>query len=181
MVVSDYKVNKQTLAFVQRWNEFGEAYTVVDEETRTVTVKQPAIKVLEASLNFNGQTLRGAKEGTRELIGSGYFPPYTINEVQGLYVYCTGTVGNSETAYIMLGAVVEYVPHPDGGINVTLINGKELHLKMISCKTFKNREDAARQLKFIREQRTGMLLRNFQYCAEYDEQYGSKLEEKKTE
>lgn len=178
LVVNNYKPSKRLLAIEPKWNEYGEAYAKVYEELRTITVKKSAVAVLEEVLHFNGQSLRGAKEGTRALLGSGYYTPITINEVHGLYMFCTGPFGKADTAYIMLGAVLDLKARRDGGTTVKLINGETFDVKTMNPKVLQKREDEVVKLKHKREQHTSLMARDFQYCAEFDEKYDSELEEK---
>lgn len=173
MTVSHYESSVHTLAYVPKWNANGEPYTEVYEMHRTVHVKKPTRTVAEDTLRFNGQTMRGARDGTIALLGKVNCPPFTVNEMHGMYMLYTGPVTDPETVYLMLHGIKDSdVDEETGGTLVTLINGEVLPLK-VKFNTFKKREAIAMRLQYKRERRTELMLRYYQYCAECREDYGN--------
>lgn len=179
MTISNFRASAHTLAIFPRWTEYGELYAEVYEMQGMIKATQKPLSIVEDLLAFNGQSMRGAKDGSAQLLGNKkQCAPIVINEVHGMYMLMTGPVNKPETAYIFLKAVKAHYENPSGGTDVLLINGEVISLDM-DVKQFSKRLADAALLQFKREQRTALMGRFYQYCAEHREDYGDKLKKKK--
>lgn len=162
-----YLINIQTLAIEACWNDFAEPCAKVYEEHQIIEVSQAALTIIEDSLHENGQTFRGAKEGTYALIGRVQLPPITVNEVHGIYWIYTALPKENRGIWLAQHAIHKYVEVGDR-VLVTLINGQQLYANM-KLKSFEKKLKEVALLKQRREQRTLFMLR--QQIAEHTEGY----------
>ena len=118
-----YIVNVNTDVFIPYYNEFGELRTIVLENDVFKEVALSPYKLIDYNLRYYGSSMRGARDGTKEIIGNVSLAPVMINEKQGIYMVPSKSPRSEDCIWFNLNAYLKCEHDQMGGTYVILTNG----------------------------------------------------------
>lgn len=82
LILDHYIFNIDTAMLQQRTNENGEYYTIVVEKNYVFHVNMPMQKLLDINLRYYGSSYRGARDGSRAILGNIQIYPIAISMLE---------------------------------------------------------------------------------------------------
>lgn len=128
--LKNYTINPKTIAIMPFIGENGEIYSVVIEFENDYIVEMPQRKLLEMNFKHYGSSLRGAREGTRAILGNVNLPPLTLHEASGIYLFEVKSTLAQYSVWFNLLNVVRGVQCRDGLYHVLTVDGKMIQVNM---------------------------------------------------
>jgi competence protein ComK len=148
-----YIVNVNTDVFIPYYNEFGELRTIVLEKNACKEEALSPYKLVDYNLRYYGSSMRGARDGTKAIIGNVSLAPVMINEKQGIYMVPSKSPRSDGCIWFNLDAYLRCEPDQMGGTYVILTNGNIIQVDVPRDKMEKL-FNTAYILKSKREKRT---------------------------
>ena len=153
--LKSYIVNEQSLMIWGRFGEYGHPQSIVHCNDQKFLVNQSALQIIEQSLEYNGLTLRAAKESAKVILKSTSIYPIEINPLKGWVWFSVYGFRHALNVWFALHAIRDYVPYENGKKTlVELING-ELLCMPVAYSAFDRRYGRASKYKTLKEARQG--------------------------
>ncbi|MFC5604739.1 competence protein ComK [Sporosarcina koreensis] len=124
----EYVVNNETSIILPEFDENGQLQSVVMEKTELFRVKLEPTKLIDFSLRRYGSSLRGAKDGSRTLLGEISMPPIVLNLTQSIYLFPSMSPENEDCVWIAAAHVKEYKAIDKKQTKIVLNYGSEIIL-----------------------------------------------------
>ncbi|WP_153730419.1 competence protein ComK [Sporosarcina obsidiansis] len=154
---TDYVMNKGTSVIFPEYNEDGKLQSVVVENNRLYRVDQKPTTLVDQNLRYYGSSLRGAKDGTRMILGNVMMSPVVINERLNLYWFPSKSPYRDDCVWFALQHIKDYKAIGNKKTSITLLNGTKFMLDLSSY-SFEERFNNACRLKTLIEGRTIQLM-----------------------
>ena len=148
-----YIINVNTDVFIPYYNEFGELGTIVLEGDVCKEVPLSPYKLIDYNLRYYGSSMRGAKDGTKEIIGNVKMAPVMINETKGIYMVPSKSLRSEGCMWFNLKSYFKCEDDQKGGTYVILTNGNVIQVDVPKAK-MERLFSQAYELKSKREKRT---------------------------
>lgn len=87
MRLNHYIINKKTVLVTGEYDEYGKQCTRVVEGDLSIFVNKSPDKVLEETLNYYGNNLKGAIEGAKSILGNIHMTPFIVSQVQDICLF----------------------------------------------------------------------------------------------
>ncbi|WP_107840330.1 competence protein ComK [Metasolibacillus meyeri] len=152
-LLENYIFTTETAMLIERTNEYGEFYSIVIEKHRNLHVAMSKQKLLEYNLKHFGSSYRGARDGSRAVLGNIHMYPIAINPAQNIYWFPSESITSPKSIWIALHCVIYFEDSGNGRTKVILTNGKSYFVP-VYYKAFTKRIDHAHLLRAKMEQRT---------------------------
>ncbi|WPK12385.1 competence protein ComK [Lysinibacillus louembei] len=152
-LLENYIFTIETVMLAEGTNEYGEFYSIVVEKQRVLYVAMSKQKLLEYNLNHFGSSYRGARDGSRAILGNVHVYPIAINPAQNIYWFPTESITSPSSVWIALHCLTHYEDAKNGCTRFILTNGRSYFVP-VRYKAFRKRVDQALLLKAKMEQRT---------------------------
>jgi competence protein ComK len=98
--LNDYEVNQETMAILPFYDQFGNLFSYVLEESRCIQVKEKPLKVVLHSCNFYGSSYKGRVEGTAKIMGYTKVAPIIISESLDIFLFPLESPKNEACVWI---------------------------------------------------------------------------------
>ena len=152
-IKTPYIVNVKTDVFIPFYNEFGELGTIVLERDSCKEVALSPYKLIDYNLRYYGSSMRGAKDGTKAIIGNVKLAPVMINETQGIYMVPSKSPRSEGCIWFNLDSYFKCEHDGMGGTYVILTNGNIIQVDVPKV-TMERLFNQAYILRAKREKRT---------------------------
>lgn len=143
-------------AFIPYYDDFGKLVTFVLEANQYFTVEKTPYYVMDKSLRYYGTSMRGAKDGVKEILGNVNMSPVIVNVEHGMYWLPTKSPRAADCAWLCLAFIFSCKDDGQGGSIVTLTTGDKIHLD-VECLKLKNRIHQTYVLKCEIEKRIKLM------------------------
>ncbi len=145
--LNEYEVNIYTMTIlpILLENKLCSRIIEIDEE---LIVKMKPIEVVDRSCKYFGSSLKGRKEGTRELMGITHKPPIIIEPSNQIFLFPTASPSSTECAWLSHSHIIKHSPAGNGTTNITFRNKKIINFD-ISKGSFENQLFHTAQLRTI--------------------------------
>lgn len=153
----DYIMNIETAALIPHYNEFGRLVTIVFERDRYFIVEMSPYALIDYNLRYYGSSMRGAKDGAKDVIGNISMPPVAINEALEIYWLPSKSPTEDDCVWFGLHFIVSCDCDGQGGANVSLTNGYVVQVDLC-YKKMNKRINQTHILKSKTEKRTKQML-----------------------
>jgi competence protein ComK len=175
IVVNDFAVSRYTMGVFPIHHSTSVWSKVVEEDGEYVVKKRP-IEVIEKSCLYYGASLKGRKDGTKEIIGISHKAPLAIEPENEIYVF--PTISPSDPQCIWLSHL--HIRHHEhaalGKTRIVFRNGQAIELP-VSHHSFVNQLHRTAQLRTKLRERLEARERKLEYMLrmkkEQKEQYFS--------
>lgn len=154
-IQTQYIIKMHTIAFIPYFNECGKLMTIVVEMDDVVMVDLAPIALMEWNLRYYGSSMRGAKEGTKSVLGNINRPPLTVCEAKGIYWFPSKSARADDCIWFALHNVVD-CEVVNGKVCVLLTDNGFIEVD-VSCPKMNERINNAYSLKGRREKRAMLL------------------------
>ncbi|MEO4054191.1 competence protein ComK [Solibacillus sp. CAU 1738] len=153
LILDHYIFNTNTAMLGQMTNEYGEYFTVIVENKRIYRVNMPMQKLIEINLNYYGSSFRGARDGSRAILGNIHMYPIAINIAKNIIWFPSESMKNPSLRWFALDCILTFGRSGDNETEVTLTSGLKFVIP-VKHKEFLKRYNHAHLLKSKMEQRT---------------------------
>ncbi|ANB57782.1 comK family protein [Anoxybacillus sp. B7M1] len=167
IVLNDFIVSRYTMVILPH-HFHDHHYTKVIEEDGEYIVKMKPIEIISRSCYYYGSSLKGRKEGTKEIIGITHKPPIAIEPLNEIYVFPTTSPNDIRCVWISHMHVLEYEPSRGDTTTVYFKNDKSVCLD-ISYYSFVNQLYRTAQLRTKLSERMEARERKMQYLFRMDQ------------
>ncbi|KYG91198.1 competence protein ComK [Metasolibacillus sp. FSL H7-0170] len=167
-LLKNYIFTTETAMLYEATNEFAEPFSIVIEKHRVVYVAMSKQKLLEYNLKHFGSSYRGARDGSRAVLGNVHMYPIAVNPAQNIYWFPSESITSSSSIWIALHCLCHYEDAGNERTKIILTNGRSYFVP-VYYKAFKKRVDHAHLLKSKMEQRAQhMALLILERLSEYE-------------
>lgn len=156
IILDHYIFNIDTAMLKQMTNENGEYYTIVVEKNHVFRVNIPMQKLIEFNYNYYGLSYRGARDGSRALLGKIQKCPISIYLSQNIIWLPSDSLKSPTLHWFALHCIRIYEPFGDFETEVILTSGLKIYIP-IRSKDFEKSYNKALVLKAKMEQRINYL------------------------
>lgn len=115
-------MNSGVVAYVPILKDDGRLFTMVVRTDRLLEVEMSPTILMDAVLRYYGSSLRGAKEGTRALLGDIFMQPVVVSEKQGLYWFPGMSTTHIDCVWFALHHVQNHTTIDKNRIAIQLTN-----------------------------------------------------------
>ncbi|MBB4827038.1 competence protein ComK [Sporosarcina luteola] len=122
-------MNLETMMFVPRWSDDGSLCAVVVRTDGKCDVEMSPTELMDAVLRCYGSSLRGAKDGTRAILGEISMQPVLVSEKLGIYCFPSTSPENSKCIWFTLHHIESYTTIDKKHIEVTMMNGSTIDVE----------------------------------------------------
>lgn len=151
-ILRNYIFTAETAMVKEEINEYGQCISIVFEKNRTIQVAMSKQKLIEYNLKHFGHSYRGAKDGSKAILGNINMYPIAINAAQDIFFFPSDTITAKSSVWIALHCLVHYEEYKERETKIYLTNGRS-YIVPVSYKMFTKRVDSAHVLKSKMEQR----------------------------
>ncbi|WP_146552459.1 competence protein ComK [Rummeliibacillus sp. SL167] len=169
MLEDVYIVDENTMAFIPIFDHTGVVKTNILEVEYLKKCHLNPLELVDQNLRFFGSSLKGASEGTRNILGEVNMYPVIMNLKRLLVWLPTMSPKKKDCVWLALDHIKSYRQNHDRNTEILFTNDSSLILP-ISYRSFEKRIYRAYELKFKLEYHTKFLLiphsikRNFLRC-----------------
>jgi competence protein ComK len=170
ILLDDFIVSRYTIAILpHHLSEL--CYSKVIEEDGEYIVKRKPIDIIERSCHYYGSSLKGRKDGTREIIGVTHKAPIAIEPLNEIYFFPTISPNDPRCVWLSHIHIFKYEPLQGEQTLVYFKNEKNLHLD-VSFHSFVNQLYRTAQLRTKLSERMEARERKLQYLYRMDRAKG---------
>ncbi|MBB2482371.1 competence protein ComK [Bacillus sp. APMAM] len=144
--VNVYIINNRTCIIYPHYDKYGKLIAIVIETEGVYLVSMSPMEIIEHSLLSYLSSFKGAKDGSKHILGNTTMNPLMISEKLGLYAIPTMSPTSNECVWFMLGQYKNHLPVGNNILNVLFKYGYETELS-ISKKSFENKLQKAYRLR----------------------------------
>lgn len=154
-ILKNYIVNEQSLMIWGQFGEYGQPQSIVHCNDQKFLVNQSPLQIIEQSLEFNGLTLRAAKESAKVILKSTSIYPIEMNPLKGWVWFSVYGSRQPLNIWLALQAIRDYKPVEKGKKTIVeLINGELLCIP-VAHSAFDRRYGRASKYKMLKDARQG--------------------------
>jgi competence protein ComK len=166
IVLDEFIVSRYTMAILP--HHFHEhRYSKVIEEDGEYIVKMKPLDIIARSCHYYGSSLKGRKEGTKEIIGITHKAPIAIEPLNEIYVFPTTSPNDPRCVWLSHIHVFKYEPSRGERTMVYFKNEKSICLE-VSYHSFVNQLYRTAQLRTKLSERMEARERKMQYLFRMD-------------
>ena len=148
-----YVMKENTMVILPKYNSFGQLITVVAEYGKVEEVEMKPIDFIDGTLRYFGSSLRGAKDGAKELLGKVSRPPIMVSEELDLYLVPSAAHKSDRCIWFVLKYIVDCDVDENGNTVVMLLDGSRVEVD-ISKQRMNDRINQAHALKGRKQNRS---------------------------
>ena len=111
LILDHYIFNVETAMLQQHTNENGEYYTIVVEKNVAFQVNMPMQKLLDINLRYYGSSYRGARDGSRAILGNIQLYPIVISMIKKVIWLPSESAKSKSRVWLAL----HYIHYPETG------------------------------------------------------------------
>ncbi|MBD7984570.1 competence protein ComK [Sporosarcina sp. Sa2YVA2] len=152
MKLKEYRLDEDALALIPEYRD-GRQFTKVLCRNGTVLVEGTPENILNATLLYYGTSLRGARDGTKSILGDIKRIPILMNETLGLYWFPITSPAKPGCIWLALNNIISYEEIDETHTKVWM-NGGSFIIVPISKSLLASRIQRAYNLRFEIEGRT---------------------------
>ncbi|GKV57365.1 hypothetical protein NCCP2222_33120 [Sporosarcina sp. NCCP-2222] len=119
-------MNSETIMFVPEWKDDGSLRTIVVRTEGKMLVDMSPTDLMDAVLRYYGSSLKGAKDGTRTILGDISMQPVVVSEKLGLYSFPSISPANPECIWFLHHQIYSYTAIDKKKIVVEMMNGTKI-------------------------------------------------------
>lgn len=143
-------INHATTFIVPEYDDNGYLFSRILHGNETFLVKEKPFKLIERSVNYYGNTIKGAIEASRVVLGNHWMSPLTISEKLEIYWFPTSGYEKDECAWFALDHIKYFVEIDKNQTRIIFRNGCSLDIPMNKKRLIRKRNQSA-QLKHERQ------------------------------
>ncbi|WP_042471155.1 competence protein ComK [Bacillus ndiopicus] len=151
-VLKNYIFTTETAMLAEGTNEFGEYFSIVIEKDCILYVAMSKQKLVEYNLKHFGSSYRGARDGSRAVLGNVHMYPIAINPAQNIYWFPSESITSPSSVWIALHCLSHFEDDGNRRTKIILTNGRSF-IVPVCFKAFTKRVDHAHLLRAKMEQR----------------------------
>lgn len=102
MLKKNYWINKETVYFSGEFDKEGQLCTRIVRGYMSYCVKMNSLKLIDESLKKFGFSLRGALDGSKDILGNKNMRPIVINAYLGIYLFPSKSPGKPDCTWFSL-------------------------------------------------------------------------------
>jgi len=170
ILLDDFIVSRYTMAIVPH-HYSGAQYSKVIEEDGEYIIKLKQIDIIERSCHYYGSSLKGRKEGTREIIGVTHKAPIAVEPLNEIYFFPTNSPHDPRCVWLSHIHIFKYEPLQGDRTLVVLKNEVSIQLD-VSYHSFINQLYRTAQLRTKLSERMEARERKLQYLYRMDRTKG---------
>ncbi|RAK19513.1 competence protein ComK [Anoxybacillus vitaminiphilus] len=174
LLLDEFIVSRYTIA-VLPYHHSGFRYSKVIEEDGEYIVKMKPIEIIKQSCHYYGSSLKGRKDGTREIIGVTHKAPIAIEPLNEIYFFPTTSPNDPRCVWLSHFHVFKYEPMQGEKTCVYFNHEKSIYLD-VSYHSFVNQLYRTAQLRTKLSERMEARERKLQYLYRMDRTKGWTLQ-----
>ncbi|WP_332650925.1 competence protein ComK [Lysinibacillus sp. 54212] len=155
-----FYLKHDSAAIIPFTSDYGEIHSVVFNNNQKVEVPLSPKEIIDLNLRRIGTSLRGAKDGAKEVLGSASMHPVVLSIEKGMYWFPSESYNNDSCAWFALRCIQDCEAMDANETVVMLTNGYNVNIE-VSKNSFKKRLQNAREFKCIIEERSNQILSDY--------------------
>lgn len=152
--LEEYEISPYTMAILPEMTAEG-LYSKVIEVDYEYVVKAKPIEIIDKSCRFFGSSLKGRREGTKEIMGVTHKAPIVIDPTNSIYFFPTTSPSRQQCSWISHSFVKQLIQSPFEETTIIFSNQKEIVLP-ISRGSLENQLYRTAQLRTILSSRISL-------------------------
>lgn len=155
-----FYLKHDSAAIIPFTSEYGEIHSIVINNNQKVEVPLSPKEIIDLNLRRIGTSLRGARDGAKEVLGSASMHPVVLSIEKGMYWFPSESYNNDSCAWFALHCIHDHEAKDENETTVMLTNGLNVNIK-VPCNSFDKRLQNVRSFKCIIEERSNQILSDY--------------------
>ncbi|MBS4218998.1 competence protein ComK [Bacillus sp. FJAT-49711] len=145
-----YTINIDTRAILNNYDENGNLCSIALEGKELYTLNGSPLSIVERSIEYYGNSLRGAIVGARGALGNIDMPPVMICGKLGIYWFPIKSIGRDDNIWLSVNHIKDYEPLDAKTVKVIFLDDSDIKVES-SYSSFDRKVKNALKLKNILE------------------------------
>ena len=156
----EFYLRHDSAAIIPFTTDYGELHSIVINNGQQVEVSLSPKEIIDQNLRRIGTSLRGARDGAKEVLGSASMHPVVLSIEKGMYWFPSESYNNDSCAWFALQYFQDCEAIDEDEAGVILTNGYRVKVK-VSKGSFDKRVQNTRVYKCIIEERSHQILSDY--------------------